>query len=89
MKEEKERKKEMAAVLRGRKAESVKAERQTGYESAGTSATYTHTHTVGMVAIPVSFVCVLCAPTHEPTYISPLTYVVCLCTLCVILARPL
>lgn len=51
--------------------------KRTSYESAGTSAT----HAVGMVAISVFFVCVLCAPTHEPTYLSPLTCVVYLCTL--------
>lgn len=50
------------------------------------------THAVGTVAIPVFFVCLLCAPTHEPTYLSPLTCV-CSCTACVcvraILTRPL
>lgn len=51
--------------------------KRTSYESAGTSAT----HAVGMVAISVFFVCVLCAPTHEPTYLSPLTCVLYLCTL--------
>lgn len=83
----------MAVVLRGRKAESVKAERRTNKLWVSRDICTTHTHAVGMVAIPVFFVCVLCAPTHEPTYLSPLTCVVCLCTLCVcvreILARPL
>lgn len=64
-----------------------RASNETSYESAGTSATHTHTHAVGMVAIPVFFVCVLSAPTHEPTYLSPLTcYVLCVRE---ILARPL
>lgn len=62
----------MAALLRGRKAESVKAERAVSQQGH-----LHHTHAVGMVAIPVFFVCVLCAPTHEPTYLSPLTCAMC------------
>lgn len=46
----------MAVVLRGRKAESVKAERQ-NEQAMSQQGHLQHTHAVGMVAIPVFFVC--------------------------------
>lgn len=70
MKEKEKRKKEVAVVLRGRRtAESAKAERQ-NEQAMSQQGHLQHIHAVGTVAIPVFFVCVLCAPTPEPTYLS-------------------
>lgn len=59
----------------GGERQNMKAEcwRNKQWVSRAICSTHRHTHVVGMVAIYVFFVCVLWAPTHEPTYLSPLT----------------
>ena len=72
-------KKEMAVLLRGRKAESVKAERRTSYESVGTSATHTCSGHGGYSCV----LCLFALCTHAWTHLPLPTNLCCVFVYCV------